>query len=157
MWYMKPVRVSIEVPQGREDVFDFLDVLANHEQFTDHMLTGWHCSGPARGTGAKATMKTAVGGRSEAIDMEVIDAERPVRTVERNVSAGGRVMTGTYTLDERPGGGTRVTFEAGFVTVPRSQALLGPLLRSALRHGNQRALQRLAETLRGRQAAGAGG
>jgi hypothetical protein len=35
---MKPVRVSIDVPQAREDVYDFLDVLANHELFTDHMM-----------------------------------------------------------------------------------------------------------------------
>jgi hypothetical protein len=49
---MKPVTVSIEVPQAREDVYDFLDVLANHESFTDHMLRDWRCAGPARGVGA---------------------------------------------------------------------------------------------------------
>jgi hypothetical protein len=46
---MKPVRVSIDVPQAREDVYDFLDILANHELFTDHMLRDWRCEGPARG------------------------------------------------------------------------------------------------------------
>ena len=29
---------SIDVPQPREQVFDFLDVMANHEPFTNHML-----------------------------------------------------------------------------------------------------------------------
>ena len=36
--------MSIDVPQAREDVYDFLDVLANHELFTDHIsrLCGEH-------------------------------------------------------------------------------------------------------------------
>ena len=45
---MKPVRVSTEVPFPREEVFDFLDVTANHEPFTDHVLRDWEYSGPAR-------------------------------------------------------------------------------------------------------------
>lgn len=75
---MKPVRVSIDVPQAREDVYDFLDVLANHELFTDRMLRDWRCEGPARGVGAKAKMSAVSGGRTEALDMEVIDAEPPL-------------------------------------------------------------------------------
>jgi hypothetical protein len=147
---MKPVRVSIDVPQGRDDVYDFLDVLANHELFTDHMLRDWHCTGPARGVGAKATVTAVAAGRAEALDMEVIEAERPVRTVERNVGASGRVATGTYTLAELPGGGTRVTFESAFLRVPRGEALTAPLVRALLRRGNTRALERLAEQLAAR-------
>jgi Polyketide cyclase / dehydrase and lipid transport len=157
MWYMKPVRVSVDVPQARADVWDFLDVLANHEQFTDHMLRDWRVTGPARGVGARAKLTAVAGGRSQALDMEVIEAEPPVRNVERNVSAGGRVMTGTYTLDELPGGGTRVTFEAAWLTVPRAEALAAPLVRSLVRRANQRAMDRLAGVLRDRQAASAAG
>src|SRR5262245_66592356 len=50
---VKPLSVSIEVPQSRERVYDFLDVLGNHEQFTDHFLVDWELSGPASGVGAK--------------------------------------------------------------------------------------------------------
>ena len=149
---MKPVRVSIDVPQGRQDVYDFLDVLANHELFTDHMLRDWHCTGPARGVGAKASVTAVVGGRTEALDMEVIEAERPERNVERNVGASGRVATGTYTLAELPGGGTRVTFESAWLRVPRGEALTGPLVRAMLRRGNKRSLERLAERLAVREA-----
>ena len=46
IWYMKPVRVSIDVPQQREQVYDFLDVMSNHEPFTDHMLKHWQSPGP---------------------------------------------------------------------------------------------------------------
>ena len=50
IWYMKPVRVSIDVPQPREQVYDFLDVMSNHEPFTDHILKRWNYSGPDRGS-----------------------------------------------------------------------------------------------------------
>lgn len=149
---MKPVRVSVDVPQAREDVYDFLDVLANHELFTDHMLRDWRSEGPARGVGAKAKMTAVAGGRTDALDMEVIDAERPARTVERNVGASGRVMTGTYTLAELPGGGTRITFESAWLRVPRSEALAAPLVRAVVRRGNKRSMERLAALLQANQA-----
>ena len=149
---MKPVRVSIDVPQAREDVYDFLDVLANHELFTDHMFRDWRCSGPASGVGAKVSFTAVAAGRSEAIDVEVIEAERPARNKERNVGASGRVATGTYTLAELPGGGTRITFENEWIQVPRAEALTAPVVRAIVRRGNTRALQRLAEVLQPKQA-----
>jgi len=145
--HMKPVRVSIDVPQAREDVYDFLDVLANHELFTDHMLRDWQCEGPARGAGAKARVTAVVAGRAEAVDIEVIEAERPVRNKERNAGASGRIATGTYTLDELAGGGTRITFESAWLHVPRAEALTAPLVRAIVRRGNQRSLERLAGEL----------
>jgi hypothetical protein len=148
MCRMKPVRVSIEVPHPREEVFDFLDVMANHERFTDHMLEEWTCSGPAAGVGAKARVHTNVAGRTDEIDFEVIAAERPLTIVERNVGAGGRrTGTGTYTLEALPGGGTRIVFEYAWVQAPLSERLTAPLVRAYLRRGNERAMQRLAELL----------
>jgi len=149
---MKPVEVSIDVPQQREDVYDFLDVLANHELFTDHMLRDWRCEGPASGVGAKAKVTAVAGGRSEALDMEVIEAERPARNVERNAGTSGRIATGTYTLAELPGGGTRITFESAWLRVPRNEALTAPLVRAMVRRGNKRSMARLAELLQARQA-----
>src|SRR5215472_1487852 len=116
---MRPVQVSIDVPQPREDVYDFLDVMANHEPFTSHMMRDWKYEGPPRGVGAKAHVTAFALGRSEQLDMEVIEAERPLRTVERNVSAHGRrVATGTYTLADLPGGGTRITFTYAWEKAP---------------------------------------
>jgi hypothetical protein len=54
---MKPVAVSVTVPNHREEVYDFLDVLANHELFTDHMMVDWKYSGPSSGVGARARMR----------------------------------------------------------------------------------------------------
>jgi hypothetical protein len=146
---MLPVSVSIDVPQRREDVFSFIDVLANHERFTDHMLVDWSCSGPDRGVGAKAHVNSKAGGRKVPVDIEVIAAEAPARSVERNVSANGkRVGLGTFELAELPSGGTRISFTYSWDRAPRSDRVLAPLARAALRRGNQRALERLAEQLR---------
>src|SRR5215211_3833232 len=111
MWYMDPVTVTIDVPQKREDVFEFLDVLANHEPFTDHMLVDWSLAGPPRGVGAKARVYSKAGGRKMPVDIEVVESAAPARSVERNVSAKGkRIGRGTYELEELPTGGTRVSF-----------------------------------------------
>jgi hypothetical protein len=144
--------VSIDVPEPREDVYDFLDVLANHERFTDHMFRDWKYEGPAGGVGAKATLTAVAAGRSETITVEVVDAERPARTVERNTGVSGRVATGTYTLAELAGGGTQITFESAWLKVPRTEALAAPVVRAVVRRGNQRALERLAALLRDRAA-----
>jgi Polyketide cyclase / dehydrase and lipid transport len=145
---MLPITVSIDVPQPRADVYSFLDVLANHERFTDHMLVDWSCSGPDRGVGARARVHSTMGGRKVPVDIEVVDADPPARNVERNVSAGGgRVGRGTYELAELPAGGTRISFTYAWERAPLGDRLLAPFARAALRRGNRRALQRLAEQL----------
>lgn len=150
MWYMpSPVTVSIDVPQPREDVFAFLDVLANHEPFTDHMLVDWSTSGPDRGVGAKARVYSKAGGRKEPVDIEVVDADPPTRIVERNVSAKGkRVGRGTYELTDLSDGGTHVAFTYSWDHAPVADRVLAPVVRAVLRRGNTRAMQRLADQLR---------
>src|SRR5947199_1554990 len=109
---MKPVRVTATVPYPPERVYDFLDVLANHEPFTNHMLKDWECSGPERGIGARAKVTATLGGRRDPVEFEVIAAERPKTIVEQNVGAGGRrIATGTYTLEPTASGETRIAFE----------------------------------------------
>jgi polyketide cyclase/dehydrase/lipid transport protein len=150
MWYIMPksVTVSIEVPNARSDVFAFLDVMANHEPFTNHMLFDWSYSGPPSGLGAQARAHSKAGGRVDTIDIEVVDADVPARIVERNVSAGGRrVGEGTYELAERPGGATQISFTYAWLRAPLVDRALAPLARTVLRRGNQRAMERLAEQL----------
>src|ERR1700760_2310700 len=104
---MKPVRVTINTSQPPEYVYDFLDVMANHEPFTNHILHDWEYSGPDRGIGSKAKVTATAGGRSDTVEIEVIAATPPTAIVERNVSAGGRrIATGTYRLEPLPAGGT---------------------------------------------------
>ncbi|HTU97050.1 MAG TPA: SRPBCC family protein [Solirubrobacteraceae bacterium] len=145
---MEPVHVTIDVPQPIDEVFDFLDVMANHEPFTDHILKDWEYSGPDRGVGSRARVHVTAAGRTETVDIEVVDAERPTRIVERNVGAGGkRVANGTYTLSALPAGGTHVQFEYAWRQAPLSERVMSPLVRGMLRRANQRAMVRLAERL----------
>ena len=145
---MKPITVSTTVPTPREEVYDFLDVLANHRAFTDHFLVDWEVSGPQRGVGARAHMRVKSPGINDALDMEVKAAERPRMTAEESVGAKGRRRTrGTYVLDELPDGGTMITFELAWLEAPRSERLMAPITRSVVGRANAKALRRLAGML----------
>jgi hypothetical protein len=145
---VKPVTVTIDVPQSREQVYAHIDVLANHEAFTDHMLVDWEYSGPASGVGARARMRFKRPGPPDWMEMEVIEAQAPRTTTEEAVSAGGRRRTrGTYVLDALPDGGTRISFRFDWLEAPLGDRLLALLVRSILRRGNERAMRRLAKRL----------
>jgi polyketide cyclase/dehydrase/lipid transport protein len=145
---MKPVTVSVTVPNSRSEVYEFLDVLANHELFTDHMLVDWHYSGPPAGLGARARMRLKKAGRADWLDLEVVEVHPPTTSVEETVGAGGRRRTrGTYILEEAPAGGTRISFRFEWLSAPLVERLAAPLTRSVLRRGNQRSLERLARGL----------
>jgi hypothetical protein len=145
---MKPVRVTTEVAHPIEEVYDFLDVIANHEPFTNHMLHDWEFSGPPRGVGSKARVRVSAGLRSEVVEIETFDALRPSRISERNISAGGRRQaTGTYLLEPLADGRTSITFEYAWQRAPLIDRLSAPAVRAYMRRGNGRALTRLAEQL----------
>ena len=148
---MKPVTVSVTVPQGREEVFDFLNVLGNHEFFTDHFLLDWRLSGPRAGVGARARMRAKNPGREDWIEMEVVAADPPRTTAEESIGARGRRRTrGTYRLDELPAGGTKVSFEFAWLKVPLVARLAAPLTRAVVRRANAKSLRRLADALAAR-------
>lgn len=143
-----PVTVSVDVPQARNDVYAYLDVMANHEAFTDHLLTDWHVSGPPTGVGAKASVVTKAGGMSDKAEIEVVEVEDGRMIRERNWGAKGkRVATGTYVLSDLPDGGTHIEFSFAFEQVPAREKPLVPLMRRMIRKGNERAMERLAEQL----------
>ena len=85
---------------------------------------------------------------SDVVDIEVIEAVAPARIVERNTAAkAGRVGQGTYTLSERPGGGTHVEFEYRWLVTPLIDRLSAPVARAFIRRNNTIAMRRLAEQL----------
>ena len=150
---MKSVEVSTVIRRPIAEVYAHLDVLANHEAFTDHFLVDWRLEGPASGVGASVTMRVRAPGRSEEVELTVIEAEPPVRTVEETVGAGGRRRTrGTYTLEAIDADRTEVRFEIEPLEVPRSERPLWPLSRAWLRRPNARSLERLREQLEGQPA-----
>jgi uncharacterized protein YndB with AHSA1/START domain len=143
-----PVTVAIEVPQPRGEVYDFLDVMANHESFNDHLMTDWRLEGPERGVGAKARVKTKALGVTDEVDFEVTEADPPHRITERNVAhKAGRTAEGTYVLEDAPGGGTRISFTFRWIDAPLADRLAGPLVRAFIRRNNETAMRRLAERL----------
>jgi len=145
---MKPVAATVTVPQSREEVYDFLDVLANHEQFNDHFLVDWELSGPAAGVGAKARMRVKTRGREDWIEMTVISGERPRTTTEESIGARGKRRTrGTYTFEEPPDGGTKITFELVWLEAPLPERLMAPIARGVVARANETALQRLVGVL----------
>ncbi|MFG3259085.1 SRPBCC family protein [Streptomyces sp. NPDC048172] len=145
---MRPVTVSIDVPHPPEQVYDFLDVMAHHERFTDHYLTNWRCGGPARGLGSTATVTAALGGQKTDVSIEVVEVEAPRRIVEENISAGGRRRAhGTYTVEPLEPGRSRVTFTYSWVRAPLPDRLLSPLVRATMRRANTTAMHRLATEL----------
>jgi uncharacterized protein YndB with AHSA1/START domain len=143
-----PVTVSVEVAQPREVVFDFLDVLANHEPFNDHLMTDWTFDGPPAGTGAGGTVHTAALGQRDTVDIEVVEVEQPERIVERNhARRAGRTGQGTYVLEPMPGGGTRISFEYRWLVTPTVDRITAPLARAFIRRNNDTAMRRLAAEL----------
>jgi uncharacterized protein YndB with AHSA1/START domain len=145
---VKPVTVSTEVAKPRAEVFEFLDVLANHEGFMDHLFTNWSFSGPARGVGAKARARVNAPGSREFARFEVLEAEAPERIVEEAISSNGKRRTrGTYRFETLPEGGTRISFELAWIETPRSERLAPPLARTFIRRANGKAMRRLAKQL----------
>ena len=145
---MKPVSVSATVAVPVAEVYEFLDVLANHEQFNDHMLVDWKFSGPQRGVGARARARANTVGSQDWTDFEIVEAEPPSRIVEEGVGADGKRHTrGTYRLEELPDGGTRISFELEWLQASRLERLGSPLIRAFVRRSDGKAMRRLARQL----------
>jgi uncharacterized protein YndB with AHSA1/START domain len=140
------VSTTVEAPPS--EVYEFLDVLANHERFLDHFLVDWRFSGPARGLGARARARTDAPGGQDWSDFEVIEVEAGRRIVEDGVGANGKRHTrGTYLLTETAGGGTEIEFELEWLQASRAERLAPPLIRAFLRRSNAKAMRRLAKLL----------
>jgi hypothetical protein len=145
---VKPVAVSIAVPQPVEEVYDFLDALANHERFLDHFLVDWRFSGPARGVGAKAEARASAPMSQDWTDFEVVEAEAPTRIVEEGIGLKGRRRTrGTYRLAPLPDGGTEITFELAWLEATRAERLIPPMTRAFVKRPTAKAMRRLAKQL----------
>lgn len=145
---MQPVTVSTTIERDPDQVYAFLDVMANHERFNDHLMTDWEYSGPPTGLGAKATAMAKMAGRREPVELEVIETTVATTIVERNVSHRGvRVAIGTYRIAPESDGAAKVSFEYAWQHAPRIERLLAPLVRALMRSALQRSMDRLAEQL----------
>jgi uncharacterized protein YndB with AHSA1/START domain len=162
-----PVTVSIVVSAPREQVFDYLQDIANHSEFTDHYLVDWHLTridSVGRGAGARFRVK-APGNRFSWGDVTFAEVERPHRIVE--VGRGGknnRVRTlGVYDLSAASAGATRVQFTLQTTPATLTDRLMEGLgARGWIKRKNGKAMRRLRTIIeqgegRGRRVTVAGG
>jgi uncharacterized protein YndB with AHSA1/START domain len=143
-----PVTVSVEVARPRQEVFDYVDVLANHERWMSLLYKDWSFAGPKRGVGATATAQVDAPAARERVTFEVVESVAPERIVEAGESAHGKRETrGTYRFTEREGGGTRIEFELAWVKAPRTERLVPVVSRAFMGRALGKAMKKLAALL----------
>ena len=136
----------ISVP--REQVFDYLQDIANHSEFTDHYLVDWHLTridSVGRGAGARFRVKMP-GNRFSWADVTFVEVERPYRIVEvGRAGKNNRIRTlGVYELAPAASGSTRVRFTVQTEPYTFSDRLLESLgARGWTRRKVKRAMRRL--------------
>lgn len=149
---MDPFTVSTVVGRPREEVFDYLQDIANHPEFTDHYLVDWRLTRldpVGAGAGARFRVK-APGARFAWGDVTLVEVERPHRIVESGrTGKNNRVRTlGVYELASAAAGTTRVRFTLETRPATLADRLLESLgARGWLRRQNARALRRLRAVL----------
>ncbi len=144
---MDPVTVSTVISAPREVVFDYLQDIANHAEFTDHYLRHWNLTridSVGRGAGARFRV-AAPGNRYSWADVTFAEVERPHRIVERGrTGKSNRIRTlGVYELHP-VAGGTRVTFTLQTAPATLADRLMEALgARTWFRRKNRKAMHRL--------------
>lgn len=149
---MDPMTFSIVVDRPREQVFDYLQDIANHAEFTDHYLVDWRLTridSVGRGAGARFRLK-APGARFAWADVTLVEVDRPHRIVEAGrTGKDNRVRTrGVYELAPASSGTTRVQFTLQTQPATLTDRLLeGFGARGWMRRQNNRAMRRLRTIL----------
>jgi uncharacterized protein YndB with AHSA1/START domain len=143
-----PVTVSTVISAPREQVFDYLQDIANHGEFTDHYLVDWHLTridSVGRGAGARFRVK-APGSRFSWADVTFVEVDRPHRIVEAGrTGKNNRIRTlGTYELVPGASGTTRVRFTLETAPATLSDRLMESFgARGWTKRKNARAMRRL--------------
>jgi uncharacterized protein YndB with AHSA1/START domain len=149
---MDPTTTSILIDAPRERVFDYLQDIANHAEFTDHHLVDWHLTridSVGRGAGAHFRVK-GTGNRFSWADVTFAEVDRPHRIVEvgRTGKANRIRLLGVYELSAASGGTTRVRFTLQTEPVTLSDRLIEGLgARGRYRRKSARSMRRLRSIL----------
>ena len=156
-----PVTVSTVISAPRERVFEYLQDIANHPEFTDHYLVDWHLTrmnSVGWGAGARFRVK-APGNRFSWADVTFAEVERPYRIVEvGRTGKENRIRTrGVYELSPGAGATTRVRFTFETVPATRTDRLREAFgARAWTRRQTARAMRRLRAILEGNAGSGGG-
>jgi uncharacterized protein YndB with AHSA1/START domain len=142
------VTVSIIVDAPREQVFAYLQDIANHSEFTDHYLVDWHLTridSVGLGAGARFRVK-APRNRFSWGDVTFVEVDAPHRIVEAGrTGKNNRIRTlGVYELSAGTSGTTRVRFTLETIPATLSDRLMEGLgARGWMKRKNTRAMRRL--------------
>jgi uncharacterized protein YndB with AHSA1/START domain len=152
--------VSIIVDAPREQVFDYLQDIANHSEFTDHYLVDWHLTridSVGLGAGARFRVK-APGSRFSWGDTTFVEVDAPHRIVEAGrTGKNNRIRTlGVYELSVGASGTTRVRFTLETAPATLSDRLMEGLgARGWMRRKNTKAMRRLRSIIERDEGRGA--
>jgi uncharacterized protein YndB with AHSA1/START domain len=143
-----PVKVSVEIARPRQQVFDYVDVLANHEAWRKNLYKDWRFEGPKRGVGAIARATPDAPTSNERIEIKVVASRAPEEIVEEIESAHGkRQTTETYRFTEVGEGRTRIELEVAWGTVPKSERIAPFVSRAFMARAQGKSLKLLAAQL----------
>jgi hypothetical protein len=144
----KPVIVAVEVARPRQEVFDHVDVLANHEVWRKNLYKDWRFEGPTRGVGAIARATPDAPTSQERVEIKVVSSQAPEEIVEEVESAHGkRQTTETYRFTELGEGRTRIQLEFAWRKVPRSERIAPFFARAFMARAQGKSLRLLAAQL----------
>jgi uncharacterized protein YndB with AHSA1/START domain len=143
-----PVKVSVEVARPRQQVFDYVDVVANQEAWRKNLYKDWRFEGPKRGVGAIAWATTDAPTSNERIEIKVVASQTPEEIVGEIESAHGkRQTTETYRFTEVGEGRTRIELEFVWRKVPKSERIVPFVSRAFMARAQGKSLKLLAAQL----------
>jgi hypothetical protein len=143
-----PVTVSVEVSRPRQQVFDYVDVVANQEVWRKNLYKDWRFEGPKRGVGAIAWATTDAPTSNERIEIKVVASQTPEEIVGEIESAHGkRQTTETYRFTEVGEGRTRIELEFVWRKVPKSERIAPFVSRAFMARAQGKSLKLLAAQL----------
>jgi hypothetical protein len=143
-----PVTVSVEVGRPRQQVFDYVDVVANQEVWRKNLYKDWRFEGPGRGVGAIARATPDAPTSNERIEIKVVASQAPEKIVEEIESAHGkRQTTETYRFTEVGEGRTRIELEFLWRKVPKSERIAPFVSRAFMARAQGKSLKLLAAQL----------
>jgi uncharacterized protein YndB with AHSA1/START domain len=158
---MEPVTLTTTIARPREEVFEYLADVANHQEFTDHCLVDWHLTREdsyGRGAGARFRIKSRFD-RFSYGDLTLDEVTPPERIVATGRAGRfNRMRTRTeWRLEDAGSGATNVTFVTETEPATQSDRLMEKYLRvpAATTRCHRRALERLRSILEKGEGRGA--
>jgi uncharacterized protein YndB with AHSA1/START domain len=143
-----PVTVSVEVARPRQQVFDYVDVVANQESWRKNLYKDWRFEGPKRGVGAIAWATTDAPTSNERIEFKAVASQSPEKIVGEIESAHGkRQTTETYRFTEVGEGRTRIELEFAWRKVPKSERIAPFVSRAFMARAQGKSLKLLVAQL----------